>query len=233
MTAKKILILSIIFNVMFLVAMGASKYHETKNQTPGKINIMNHPYYIDKSGLFKEIVTEEKTIVFLGDSLTDYCLWSELLQKPAAKNRGIAGDTTYGVLHRLDEIIGMKPEKIFLLIGTNDLGEGRSVADIAVDYEKIVNRCTTQLPDTMVYVQSIPPINVRLSNYIDNPEKITNLNHEIKKIAQAYNLQYLDLHGVLVASNGQLAQEYTTDGLHLNSKGYEQWKGLLRGYLAE
>lgn len=43
----------------------------------------------------------------------------------------------YGVLHRLDEIIAMKPGKIFLLVGTNDLGEGRKeVADIAADYEK-------------------------------------------------------------------------------------------------
>lgn len=233
MNVKQILLLSVILNVLFLVTMGAIKYHETKQQTTGKINIMNHPYYIDKRGLFEECITEERAIVFLGDSLTDYCPWSELLHNHAVKNRGIAGDTTYGVLHRLDEIIAMKPAKIFLLIGTNDLGEGRSVADTMVDYEKIIHRCTTQLPTTIVYVQSIPPINLRLSNYIAQPAKITQLNQEILKIAQDYNLQYLDLYNVLVTPTGELAQEYTTDGLHLNSKGYERWKGVLRNHLAE
>lgn len=80
-------------------------------------------------------------------------------------------------------------------------------------------------------MQSIPPINLQFSNYIDNPEKIINLNQEIKIIAHRYNLQYLDLYKVLVASNGQLAQEYTTDGLHLTSKVMSSGKVCLAGIL--
>lgn len=198
---------------------------------PPKYNIVNHPYYRDKTALFKEIPNSEKSIVFLGDSLTDYCQWNEFLQDPRIKNRGIAGDTTYGVLHRLDEIIAMKPDEIFLLIGTNDLGEGRSIGDIVIDYEEILKRCTEKLPGTKVYVQNIPPINLKLSSYIESNEKIIALNQEIKKIAAHYNVKYLDLYSVLVGKNGELASDYTTDGLHFNSKGYERWKGMLIEYL--
>ena len=45
-------------------------------------------------------------IVMLGDSLTERHDWNGLLTAQAiVRNRGIAGDTTDGVLARLDEII--------------------------------------------------------------------------------------------------------------------------------
>ena len=47
--------------------------------------------------------------------------WSLRLDYPNIKNRGIGGDTTDGVLARLDEVIYFQPEAVFLLIGINDL----------------------------------------------------------------------------------------------------------------
>ena len=71
---------------------------------------------------FKEKPLNLNDIVFLGNSITaggnD---WSERLNIPNIKNRGIGGDTTDGVIARLDEIIYFKPKAVFLLIGINDL----------------------------------------------------------------------------------------------------------------
>lgn len=48
--------------------------------------------------------------------------WSERLNYSNIKNRGIGGgDTTDGVLARIDEIICFKPIAVFLLIGINDI----------------------------------------------------------------------------------------------------------------
>lgn len=58
-----------------------------------------------------------------------------------------------------------------------------------------------------------------------------NLNQEIKRITTQYHVQYLDLYSILVTSDGELASDYTTDGLHLSDKGYGKWRDLLITYL--
>ena len=80
-------------------------------------------------GNYKKLIEEFKKepldfgdIVFLGNSITAGGKdWSERLNQPNIKNRGIGGDVTEGVLARLDELIYFKPRTVFLLIGINDL----------------------------------------------------------------------------------------------------------------
>jgi len=56
---------------------------------------------------------EKESIVFLGDSLTEFYRTDEFLREFNIYNRGIAGDTTDGVLDRLESnVIVMKPKKI-------------------------------------------------------------------------------------------------------------------------
>src|SRR5688572_7850672 len=56
-------------------------------------------------------------VVFLGNSITAGTDWNELLQLKNARNRGISGDITFGVLERVDEVTEGKPAKLFVLIG--------------------------------------------------------------------------------------------------------------------
>src|SRR5829696_483482 len=63
-------------------------------------------------------------IVMLGDSLTDWGNWNELLPGLSLINRGIAGDTSAGVITRLGEIIQRKPNVVALMIGVNDILQG-------------------------------------------------------------------------------------------------------------
>ena len=110
----------------------------------GMVRNTDTPYYNDKKSLFEILPKTNRSIIFIGDSITDGCEWSELLQNPNIKNRGIGSDTTYGVLKRLDNIIQSEPEKVFLMIGINDLGRGESVSEITSNYDKILERLTTE-----------------------------------------------------------------------------------------
>ena len=70
---------------------------------------------------------DQHALVFLGDSITD--CWGDDLggSFPGVKvaNRGIGGDTTRGVLIRLQEdVLSLHPAGVVLLIGTNDLADG-------------------------------------------------------------------------------------------------------------
>ena len=88
-------------------------------------------FYYQRATLFEVLPTSKSDIIFLGNSITNGGEWAELLGNPHAKNRGISGDTTQGVLDRLSTITKGKPSKIFLLIGTNDLSRGKSVDEVA------------------------------------------------------------------------------------------------------
>jgi len=65
---------------------------------------------------------DRHAVVFLGDSITE--AWPDLAHAfPDIKvaNRGISGDTTRGVLARLQgDVLTLEPAGIVLLIGTND-----------------------------------------------------------------------------------------------------------------
>ncbi|HEY9602403.1 MAG TPA: GDSL-type esterase/lipase family protein, partial [Allocoleopsis sp.] len=78
------------------------------------------------------------------------------------KNYGIGGDTTDGILNRIDDIIQSKPQKLFLLIGINDLYYGKRVAYIVDNYSLILETLKKQIPQTTVFVQSVLPINENL-----------------------------------------------------------------------
>src|SRR5438105_5617872 len=78
-------------------------------------------YHEYRRGLFALSKIEAASIVMLGDSLTEGAPWRELTGCADLVNRGIGGDTTSGVLARLDEVLKLKPRAIFLMIGVNDI----------------------------------------------------------------------------------------------------------------
>ena len=189
------------------------------------------PYYNDKKSLFEILPKTNKSIIFIGDSITDGCEWSELLQNPNIKNRGIGSDTTYGVLKRLDNIIQSEPEKVFLMIGINDLGRGESVSEITSNYDKILERLTKNVPNSEVFVQSVLPISKQKLNTQISNEKVRSLNKEIKQLSQKYNLNYIDLYSLMISEDDQLISDVTTDGNHLNGSGYEIWSNAIQQYI--
>jgi hypothetical protein len=55
-------------------------------------------------------------IVMLGDSITESGDWARLLEQPNILNLRISGDSSAGVLNRLNQVIGHKPRTVFLMI---------------------------------------------------------------------------------------------------------------------
>lgn len=164
-------------------------------------------------------------IVFLGDSITAAFPLNELQLPTEPKNRGINGDTTRGVLRRLDQVTAGQPRQIFLMIGTNDLIFGRSKETVVATYAKILRRIQSESPATEVFVQSILPQDERLA------ADIHYINQEIAVLAEEHGYVYIDLFPDFADEAGGLRPEFTDDGLHLVNTGYKQWQELIRPYL--
>jgi len=183
-------------------------------------------YYRFRKIYFSLAPHSQHQIVFLGDSITDEGDWSKLFPDLSVINRGIGGDTTLGVLNRLDQVIELQPSQIFLMIGTNDLCFNRSIPDTMTNYRKILSRLHTELPNTKIYIQSVLPFNETIfpSRALRTNGNIKQLNVQIKKLAQEYSDPYIDLVPAFSGDDGRLPRQYTSDGLHLSDAGYSLWR---------
>jgi lysophospholipase L1-like esterase len=153
---------------------------------------------------------------------------------PEARNRGISGDITFGVLERLDEVIEGRPAKVFILIGINDISRNIPDSVILNNDRKIIKRIKEGSPKTKIYFQTLMPVNntfTQFKNHYNKDEHIQTVNNGLKKIAAEENITLIDLHAHFLDSEGRLDKNYTFDGLHPNAKGYEVWKKILLPYL--
>ncbi|MDA7810423.1 GDSL-type esterase/lipase family protein [Flavobacteriaceae bacterium] len=182
-------------------------------------------------GNYKKVIKEFKSnplnyndVVFLGNSITQGGKdWSKRLNYPNIKNRGIGGDVTDGVLARIDEIVYFKPKAVFLLIGINDLWNNGSPNNPSAEYIgnniiKIAQVISAKAPKTKVYVQTVLPIDKEI--YKNNILKVNEIIEANEK-ENAYEI--IDLYSIFATENGLIKKELSSDGIHLNEKGYNTW----------
>lgn len=192
-------------------------------------------YYLEKQTLFNNLSSSKNDIYFLGDSLTDGCEWSELLSNPNIKNRGINGDSTIGVLNRLNQITKNKPQKIFIMIGINDLLANIEPNIVLDNYQKIIQTIKSDSPNTKIYVESILPMNFEIDKTkrpITN-QNISDFNNKLKDFSNNSNIFYIDLYSKFLDSSNQLDKQYTLDGIHLNGQGYLVWKNEISKHISK
>jgi lysophospholipase L1-like esterase len=188
-------------------------------------------YWKHKVDQFRILPNPKGEICFLGDSITDGCCWTELIGNIKVTNRGIGGDTAQGVLDRIDEVTAGKPSKVFLMIGTNDLAwAGKTVPETVENISKILDAIKTQSPQTQIYLQSILPVIDGRNDKFDNKD-IEEINPLLVKLASDKKVTFINLAPSFKDATGQLKQEFTEDGLHLNGKAYLVWLGQIKQYL--
>ena len=190
----------------------------------------SYPYWKDKATLFSILPNAKNEIVFLGDSITDGGEWHELTGLPNAVNRGIGGDTAAGVLARIGEVTDGKPVKIFLMIGTNDLAQDRTPEQVCAKIGEVLDAIKQKSPNTTVYLQSTFPV-IDGKNEKYKNENVNKLNPLIQKLAADKKVTWIDIASSLKDEKGQLKENLTFDGLHLNGAGYLVWISVIKKYL--
>jgi lysophospholipase L1-like esterase len=226
---KKWLLFSVIINIVLLLFVGIYRIFTTaKNEETVRNFQIDH--YLTKTKLAENMTQEDSVIIFLGDSQFEYANWNELLGRNDVLNRGIAGDVVSGLIGRVAEVCRHQPTKIFIEIGTNDLSMGLSVDEIMADYEKLIE-AIKERTTAEIYINSVLPVQDLPGENYQNSE-ILNLNRNLKDFCKKKFLRYIDLTATFTDDDsGNLKTEYTSDGLHLNAKGYLEWKQILNKLL--
>ena len=179
--------------------------------------------------LNKKYTLENQTIL-LGDSITDFFNWYELFYEyskstgQAVYNRGISGDTTDRLLERLDDnVLSIKPKNIVLLIGTNDIGRGLPLSMTLNNVEQIIKVSKDRCPDVNFILEAVYPVNENMRDKFEkrSNKKIDEMNKEYIKLCKKYDCVWVDFTDKLKDENGNLKNEFTYDGLHINAQAYE------------
>ncbi|MCM4166551.1 hypothetical protein KCTC52924_03488 [Arenibacter antarcticus] len=192
-------------------------------------------HYYQRKAQFEAAPDTEDEIIFLGNSITEGGNWEALFPNKNVVNRGISGDVTAGILNRLSEVISSQPQKIFLLIGTNDLARGETESYVVDHVASILQEIKNESENTELFLQNILPVNPavgdKFSGHKKNQQLIVSVNRVLSELSKRMNITFIDLHKNFSNSKGVLKPRYTDDGLHLNKKGYQKWKRVLKNYM--
>ncbi|MEZ8222731.1 SGNH/GDSL hydrolase family protein [Vibrio splendidus] len=166
-------------------------------------------------------------LVMFGDSITEWAPWADIFRDVSMVNRGLAGDTTTGMLRRIDTTLNVKPKLVCFMAGINDLAQGYDVDHIYQNYIDMLK--VWQENDIRILVQSTLYVGSKLQGL--NPS-VELLNTKISEYCAQQGIAFLDVNSVL-SPNQLLSNEYSCDDLHLNAKAYQVWAEVLQPTVAE
>jgi lysophospholipase L1-like esterase len=171
-------------------------------------------------------------LLLAGDSITDFWRNAEgpfagkpVLDKHFGQwkiaNFGIAGDTTQGVLYRLQngEGKGFSPKAIMLMIGTNNTARN-TAAEIAEGIGAVVLELQRDFPQAKILLLGVFP-----RGRPNDPVRATiaEINRTIAKLHDGNKVHYLDIGAQFLDASGTIAPDIMSDLLHPSPKGYEIW----------
>lgn len=179
-------------------------------------------------------------VLFTGDSITDW--WDSEREPYAGKpvfdkyfgnwkvaNFGIAGDTTQGLLYRLQngEGEGFSPKVVMLLIGVNNT-RSNTPPEIAEGIGAVVLQLQQNFPAAKILLLGVFPY-----QQADAPIRrdIAYINDTISRLHDGDKVHYLDISHVFLDADGNIPRDVMSDALHPTTKGYELWAEAVIGPL--
>ena len=158
-------------------------------------------------------------------------------------NRGIRATTTAELLTTMNLcIFDWGPSKIFINIGSNDLGFNVPESTFLANYDEILRQIKEKLPETKVYVMAYYPVNP-VADFGEseaehkslfatrNNEILKSASSKVAELAQKYNYEFINVNEGLADADGNLRKELTFDGAHLLPAGYDIVLGNMMIYL--
>ncbi|MEW4456147.1 GDSL-type esterase/lipase family protein [Bremerella sp. JC817] len=211
---------------------------QTDDGLPGEGPIRRYDWFRNlwqnkRSQWSKQVDADQGAVVFLGDSITQG--WGDNLGGSfgdlKVANRGISGDTTRGMLIRLEEdVLALNPKAVVMLMGTNDLEEKAEPETIAANMKLIVAKLKEHNPEMPIILCKVFPSSASKSR---SAEKIQRVNELYAEGVQG-DPQVIVLETWLpfADENGDAKSEEFPDLLHPNQKGYAKWAAALRPVFA-
>lgn len=157
-------------------------------------------------------------IVMLGDSIIEWFLGSEY------KNLGHVGYTTRDLTWYLEDHSKISGKLGILLIGVNDILSNFK-KEISEKYYTETIKILQERFDKILIIKLLPTDMITINKKIILFNSFIDISYKMVK-----NIFILDIYNNFLNYKNQeknIANKYTTDGIHLSNMGYELFKKLL------
>ncbi|GAB2026902.1 SGNH/GDSL hydrolase family protein [Lactovum odontotermitis] len=176
-------------------------------------------------------------ILFIGSSIMEIFpieKWEEAGKVKFDKyiyNRAVRATTTQFILDHIEtQIFALAPSKIFINIGTNDIGFQVPEATFRANYEQIIRLVQEKLPDTEIYILKYYPVNnADFGDDADEAQLLATRSNALfnaaseknREMAEKLGVKFIDVSAGLYDTQGNLKKEFTFDGAHILPDGCE------------
>jgi lysophospholipase L1-like esterase len=179
-----------------------------------------------------EVKDKQGALVFLGDSITQG--WGDGMRgsfgDTLVANRGISGDTTRGMLIRLQkDVLDLNPSGVVMLMGTNDLEEGADPQTIADNLALIIDKIHAHNSKTPIVLSLVFPSSESKKRPAEKIQEINRL-YQMKVKGDA-GVHVVDTWTLFANEKKDAKVEEFPDLLHPNEAGYKKWRSALRPIL--
>lgn len=210
----------------------------TDDGLPGEGPIRRYDWFKNlwlkkRSAWGNDVEKDQKALVFLGDSITQG--WGPAMKGTfgdvKVANRGISGDTTRGMLVRLQEdVLSLNPTGVVMLMGTNDLEELAEPPVIAANFELIIDALKKHNAEMPIIVCEVMPSTAAKKRPAEKIKKVNELYRAAVKGDP--QITVLDTWTLFADENGDAKKAEFPDLLHPNKVGYDMWAAALKPILA-
>lgn len=120
-------------------------------------------------------------------------------------------------------------DTVYIMLGVNELGWSYSEVFVS-KYKELIQKIKEVQPNCEIILQSIIPITKSRSDSdkIFNNKNINKYNKLIQQIAIDENVTFLNVGAALADKNGNLPEEASSDGIHVDVDYCEKWLDYLK-----
>ena len=224
--------------------------HPTFKLLRPNIAIVPTPYNPNRHAGFVEIAKKgDIDLLFCGDSITDFwgnndpashhngkAVFDKYFGALKVANFGISGDTTQGVLYRLQngEGQGFQPKAIMMMIGTNNISNQPhpTAPEVADGVISDVNELRKDFPNAKILLLGIFPRGAPTDPY---RKTIADVNTIISKLDDQKHIFYLDIGPKFLDADGVIPPDIMSEPspLHPTEHGYEIWAEAVKDVIAK
>lgn len=170
--------------------------------------------------------------VFMGDSITEF--WKthdpDFFTQNNYADRGISGQVTSQMLLRFQsDVVALKPKRVVILAGINDIAENQG----PISQEHILQNIVSMVELAkfnkieVVLCSVLPAYDFRWRKGMKPAEKVMELNKKLFAYAKQNQIPYIDYFSEMKDSRNGLDPRYTEDEVHPNKEGYLKMEEIL------
>ena len=183
-------------------------------------------------------LAEHPKVVLMGNSITEGWIAKrpDFFAENGYASRAISGQTTSQMLVRFRaDVVELHPQVAVICGGTNDLAQNNGPIATQHIVENIISMAELAMAAGIrpIICSVLPAGKYPWRTEIESvPEKIRDLNARLHRYASDRGLIWVDYYTAMDAGDGSMRSEYTKDGVHPTSEGYDVMERIVLPALA-